>query len=270
MKTPGMISFRLFFTFAITFLGIGSFLFLAVPAQAGGYLYFGYGHHGGHYGYGHSYGYGYSYPYYGRHSYYGYGHHGYGHHRYGYPGYGYGYSNYGHHYHSYPTPYSSGDDDSSGPTYQNRTYDRDVSNGWTLLGNNQASAALSAFGRQAQASPSKGAPKVGYALASADLGRLDKGVWAMRRALKTDPDALHYVALDQRLDAKVQQIIQQYEKKPAYSARDTDTAFMLASLHYLRRDMKAARNHIDQAIRAADRRISTKNLRALIDKERNG
>jgi len=261
MKITGIISFRLLLAFAITFLGLASFFFTAVPAQAGGFLHFGYGHHGGYSGYGHSYGYRYSYPYYGRHNYYGYGHYGYGHHN-------YGYSNYGHHFNRYATPpYSSGDDDSPGSTYQNRTYDRDVGNGWTLLSNNQASAALSDFGRQAQASPSKGSPKIGYALASADLGRLDKGMWAMRRALKTDPDALHYVALDRRLNMKVQQIIRQYE---AYSPGDADTDFMLASLHYLRRDMKAARNHIDQAMQAEDRSTSTTNLLALIDKERNG
>jgi len=281
MKTRPVISFKLFLAFAIAFLGLGSFLFVAAPAQAGGYLHFGLGHHsshyGGHYGYGHSYGYGYSYPYYGLHSYYGYGHHayGYGHHSYGYPSYGYGYSNYGHHDYSYSTPYASDDGYSSGSTYQSRTYDRGGSdiatgNGWTLLGNNQASAALTDFGRQAQASPSKGDPKVGYALASADLGRLDKGVWAMRRALRTDPDALHYVTLDQQLDAKVEHIIQQYEKKLAYSSSDGDAAFMLASLHYLRRDIEAAHTNIDQAMLANHVSASTRNLKDLIDKEKQG
>ncbi len=261
MNIRNVISLRLFFSITI------AFLFMATPTQAGGYLHFGYGHHG----YGHSYGYGYSYPYYGLHSYYGYGHH-YGHHSYGYPSYGYGYSNYGHRYNSYATPYTSDDDYSSGSTYQSRTYDRGGSNiatgnGWTLLGNNQASAALTDFGRQAQASPSKGDPKVGYALASADLGRLDKGVWAMRRALRIDPHALHYVALDEHLNTKVGQIIQQYEKKLAYSSSDSDAAFMLASLHYLRRDMGTARTNIDQAMLARHNSTSTKNLKALIDKE---
>jgi len=260
----------LLLAFSIAFLGLNSFLFMAAPAQAGGYIHFGLGHHSshhaGHYGYGHSYGYGYSHPYYGLHDYYGYGHHGYG-----YPGYGY--SNYGfHHYNSYATPYSSGENYSSDSTYQSRTYDRGGShvatgNGWTLLGNNQASAALSDFGRQAQASPSKGDPKVGYALASADLGRLDKGVWAMRRALRIDPNSLHYVTLDERLNSKVEQIIQQYEKKLAYSAIDDDAAFMLASLHYLRRDIQAARSNIDQALLKRYHRTSTKNLKALIEKE---
>ncbi len=241
-------------------LTIALFL-IAAPAQAGGYIHFGYGHYSGHHGYG------YSYPYYGLHSYYGYGHH-----SYGYPGYSYGYSNYSHHNNSYATPYRSDDDYSSASTYQSRTYNRGDSSiatghGWSLLGNNQASAALSDFGRQAQAFPAKGDPKVGYALASADLGRLDKGVWAMRRALRVDPHALHYISLDERLNNKVEQIIRQYEKKSAYSDRDYDTAFMLASLHYLRRDIHAAHSFIDQAVLARHHSSSTKNLKALIDEE---
>ncbi len=268
MKTRKVLTLNLFLSFAIT-------LFLAalpvsIPVQAGGYLHFGFGHHGGHYGYGHSYGYGYGYPYYGLHSYYGYGHHGYGHHYYGHHYGGYGYPYYSHR-ESYDSDYgdSTSSNYNTSTTYRGGSSIQATGNGWSLLGNNQASAALADFGRQAQASPSKGDPKVGYALASADLGHLDKGVWAMRRALKIDPNALHYVALDQHLDAKVQQIIQQYEKQQAYSSRDADTAFMLASLHFLRRDMKAARNHIHQAMRAEDRSTSTINLRALIDKERN-
>jgi len=251
MNIHKVISLRIFFSIAI------ALFFIAVPAQAGGYLHFGYGHHS--YGH-HSYSYGHSNPYYGPHnSYYG---HSYGHHSYGYPGY----SSYG-----YVIPFSS-DSNYSSQTYSSRTYERSsaTGNGWTLLGNNQASAALTDFGRQAQASPSKGDPKVGYALASADLGRLDKGVWAMRRALRTDPNALHYVTLDPQLDAKVGQIIQQYEKKLAYSSRDADAAFMLASLHYLRHDIEAARTNINQAMLTRHISPSTKNMRDLIEQEKEG
>jgi len=235
-------------------------LLISAPAQAGGYLHFGYSHYGGHYGFGHTEAYGYSHPYYGLHNYYGYGH-GYGHHS-----YGYGYPIYRHHGYGYARQY--GDDYSSSADYRNQNYERrnnNSGNGWTLLGNNQASAALTDFGKQAQASPSKGGPKVGYALASAQLGRLDKGVWAMRRALRIDPRALHYVTLDTRLDAKVEYIIRQYEKQLAYSRRDSDAAFMLASLHYLRRNLEAARSNIDQAMQARHIHTSTKNLLSLID-----
>jgi len=261
MKNHKLISPGLLLSFAI------AFFFMTVPAQAGGYLHFGSGHHGGSHGYGHSYGHGYSHSYYGLHNYYSYGRHGsYGH---GYPSYGH--LRYGYRYYGYSKPYS--DDYSSSSAYRNQSYERrdsSIGNGWTLLGNNQASAALTDFGRQAQASPSKGQPKVGYALASADLGRLDKGIWAMRRALRTDPNALHYVTLDQQLDAKVEQIIRQYEKKLVYSASDSDAAFMLASLHYLRRDIEAARTNIDQAMLARRSSTSTRNLKDLIDKEKQG
>jgi len=262
------------------------------PLQAGGYLHFGYGHHDEHGGYGH---YGYGYPFYfGLHSYYGhhyYGHHYYGHHYYGHH-YGYAYPYYGHYYggysfpydrYSYREPYDSNDDHYSGDSssdYRSHDYDRGhgrntYGHGWTLLGNNRASAALTDFGRQAQAAPNKGGPKVGYALASADLGRLDRGVWAMRRALRIDPESLHYVALDRHMDAKVDQIIHQYQNrydqhKQSSSLRDADTAFMLASLHYLKRDMQAARKHINQAMLANHVSASTKNLRILIDQERGG
>jgi len=271
---------------AVSLISVIAFMVTAVPVQAGGYLHFGYGHHEEHGGYGHD-GYGYGYPlYYGLHSYYG--HHYYGHHYggYGYPYYGHYYGGYSFPYdrYSYREPYTSNDDNyngSSSSNYRSRGNSGNTSgHGWTLLGNNQASAALTDFGRQAQAAPSKGGPKVGYALASADLGRLDRGVWAMRRALRIDPEALHYVALDRHMDAKVDQIIHQYQNrqyrngryrnKQAYSTRDADAAFMLASLHYLKRDIKAARTNINQAMLAHHVSTSTKNLRTLIDKEKDG
>ena len=243
-----------------------AFLFVLTPAsQAGAYIQFGYGHHGGNYGYGHhGYGYGYGYPlYYGLHSYDGlheYGYHYDGHHygSYAYPYYGY----------NDREPYAS-DDGYTSSSLPNHGYAGSSihanGHGWVLLGNNQASAALVDFSRQAQASPTKGDPKVGYALASADLGHLNKGVWAMRRALRIDPHALHYISLDKHLDAKVAYMIVQYEKKLAYSPRDADAAFMLASLHYLRRDMNAARTNIDQAMLIQHDSPSTNNLKNLID-----
>ncbi len=235
-----------------------AFFFTAIPAQAGGYIRFGYGHYGygyDHHAYGHAYGY--SHPYYGLHSYYGYDHHYYGHHN----------DEYG-----YSSPYSARDDYSSS-IYSKQNDGRSgesIGNGWSLLANNQAGAALTDFGKQAQASPASGGPKVGFALASAALDRLDRGVWAMRRALRIDPNALHYVTLNQRLNTKLGQIIRQYEEKLAYSTRDADTAFMLASLHYLRRNIEAARTNINQAMLARHVSTSTRNLKDLIDQEKQG
>ena len=38
---------------------------------------------------------------------------------------------------------------------------------------------------------------MGYALAIASNGNLERAIWAMRRAFRIDPDALHYLQLDE-------------------------------------------------------------------------
>ena len=134
----------------------------------------------------------------------------------------------------------------------------------------QTDKAFTYFSRAAQATPSKGSPKIGYALAAADLGQLDKGIWAMRRALRVDPSALHYVTLNHKLDARVRRMIDDYVKKQAYAGKGASSSFMLASLHYLRRDMESARSYINQAMLARHVSSSTKNLNDLINREING
>ncbi|MDX8412378.1 MAG: hypothetical protein R8K46_10995 [Mariprofundaceae bacterium] len=205
--------------------------------------------------------YGYSYGHYGGHHYYGYSNHYYGRHSH-YPAYGYSRHNYRYHpeRRSYSVPASAYQQDSAVT----------IEHGWTQLRNKHPSEALTTFGRLAEASPSKGLPKVGYALASAELGRLGKAAWAMRRALRIDPDSFHYVALDKQLNSSVAGIIQQYEKKLAYDAKDQESAFMLASLHYLLGHMDAAHVNIDQAILAHDESSSTRNLKRLINREPYG
>ncbi|MDQ6960193.1 MAG: hypothetical protein Q9M27_04110 [Mariprofundaceae bacterium] len=242
-------------------------------ALAGGYYYGGYGHHG----YGHHYGYGHGY---------GYGGHDYGHH-YAYYGLGlyalhglyshhsdhdYGHHDYGRHYYTpyyshYSSPYSYGYSSYSHEprTYSNQdgariTHSRD---GWKLMKNNHPNEALNAFAIEAQDHPAKGMPKVGYALASAETGQLDRGVWAMRRALRFDPESLHYVAVDQSLQTRIRALIHRYDYDSA-SAKSTDAAFMRASLHYLIRESTEAKHAMDQVVQGRDDTVSAKNLKKLI------
>lgn len=79
--------------------------------------------------------------------------------------------------------------------------------GWSLLKRGEARQAVKAFARTATDAPDKGAPKVGYALASATSGDLRQGARAMRRALRVDADALHYLALDQDLERIINTVI---------------------------------------------------------------
>jgi len=266
-------------------------------ALGGGYYYGGYGHHGyGHhygYGYGHHYGYGYGHHY-GGHEH---GHHGgYGHHyayyglgayalyglfgHYGHDDYDYGHHYYGGHYYTpyyshYSYPYAYGY--SSYPSRSRHTYSGSrhentnqegarishVRDGWQLLRNNHPNDALNAFATEAETHPTKGMPKVGYALASAGAGQLDRGVWAMRRALRFEPEALRYMAVDKSLQTRIRELIHRYDYDSA-SAKATDAAFMRASLHYLLRESTEARHAMDQVVQAHDDTVSAKNLNKLI------
>ena len=65
----------------------------------------------------------------------------------------------------------------------------------------------------ARVTPSAGGTvKVGYALSTADIGRLDRGIWTMRPALRTDPDSLHYLNKKAGMKYKIAHLINRYEK----------------------------------------------------------
>ncbi|MGH8594995.1 MAG: hypothetical protein ACREV3_14435, partial [Gammaproteobacteria bacterium] len=62
----------------------------------------------------------------------------------------------------------------------------DLSREWDLLASRRYGEALRGFEAVAQQNPRWGEPEIGYALASASLGNLSRGVWAMRRAYRLD------------------------------------------------------------------------------------
>ena len=138
------------------------------------------------------------------------------------------------------------------------------SQGWTLLAGGNSAAALSAFSAEATANPNKGEPKVGYALSSAAGGDLSTGVWAMRRACRVDPNAMHYVHLNEQLQSCVGQLADRYQSIVDRSPNNRESTFMLASLHYLLGDMQSAQAEINLAVQYGDRDQSTTNLRRLI------
>jgi hypothetical protein len=232
----------------------------------------------GSYGYGAKHRYGYKRHHY-RSNHYGpkrsyrhgfYGRYGYG--RYGYYHYPYGYRYYyrpypagPYYYNAYQDDYRDSSDDagSDGSLDQQEDYDR----GWNLLREDRAAEALQAFGHYAQANTSEGMPKVGYALALAELGRLDKGIRAMRRALQENPEALPYVAFDEKLRPKVERTKARYEQSDQFSGNDPGGSFMLAALYYLLDDLDAAQKAMKQNIDSYDTSTSAQNLKKLIEEE---
>lgn len=118
------------------------------------------------------------------------------------------------------------------------------STGWDDLAQGRYRDALHSFGNLAQANPDKGAPKAGYALAAAAVGDLDRGIWAMKRALLFDADSLNYLQVDMNLESTLAELISRYQVRMD-NRQDADSGLMLASLYYLSGDLNAARQTIE-------------------------
>ena len=273
----------------IVFFTVSCCLLLPAHARYGHYG----GHHGGHFGEGIGFHYG------GGHG----GHRSKGHYSLGgygyrpyYRNYSYGYSpsykhryspSYGRSYGYSPRSYSSVPHAPKRTQIQRPTYaesrpggadyetvptgaavvDSQSGESWSFLTEGRPLAALRAFGTQAQTDPNKGAPKVGYALASAAMGELEQGIWAMRRAFKYDPEGVHYVTLSEDMEPAVRDLIAEYEHLESSSAKDPGPPFMLAALHFLRRDLGSAQTSIDRAYSYGESEVSGSNLKLMIENE---
>ncbi|MDH3888132.1 MAG: hypothetical protein OEU78_06505 [Gammaproteobacteria bacterium] len=143
------------------------------------------------------------------------------------------------------------------------TADSDFRLGWLLLGKGEAHKALKVFSRQTRNDPANSTLKVGYALAAAETGDLHKGVSMMRSALRSDPDSLHDLTLDEDLQGIVKNLIPRYEDDRYNTTLATAArAFMIASLYYLLGDAESA----GLVLPAQDTDSSTRNLDRLIRK----
>ena len=123
--------------------------------------------------------------------------------------------------------------------------------GWQALANGYDREALRRFAEQAQASPHNGVPKIGYALSAASNGNLERGIWAIQRALRRDNEAFVYLPLDGALRQTVGNLIRQYESRyeqSDYPGRySSDGAIMIAALYYLHGNRDVARETIAAA-----------------------
>ncbi len=256
---------------------IGLLLGLALLIAEPAYAYYGhhYGHHSSHH--------------YGRHGY-SFGHRGYRHQRHRYYGGHYGQRS-GHHgngllngflglfghqgfddrsrtQHDDSKPrtdtraleYDSG---SSAPadTSHNAPNHSSKGQGWEELANGSYSAARSIFAADVQRHPERGTPKVGYALAAAAGGDLERGSWAMRRAFRIDPSSIKYAEVDDRLRSQIGLLLDRFL---ARRGENRDAAFMVAALYYLLGDADSARGAMDWAVQHGDSSLSLQNLGKLI------
>ena len=85
----------------------------------------------------------------------------------------------------------------------------------------------------------------------------------MRRALRNEADALHYVTLDNRLQTSVSTLADRYARSSVYG-NDADRYFLLASLYFLLNNPQAAYDSLIQGQKAGDDSVSAKNLEHLV------
>ena len=178
------------------------------------------------------------------------------------------YSNSGNSYrrHAYPNPHSATRKDTeSGIADLDSdivdTAKSDNTLGWSLLARGEAHNAVKIFTIQTRNDPGNSILKVGYALAVAETGDLHKGISGMRGALRSDPDSLHHLILDEDLQGIVKNLVFQYEDGSSHNTLATAARnFMIASLYYLLGDAESA----GLVLPAQDTDSSTRNLDHLI------
>jgi hypothetical protein len=151
-------------------------------------------------------------------------------------------------------------------TYQT-VYQPVAVDGWSLLGGDVPNlrGAVDAFAVEAERSPQRGTPRVGYAIAQALAGNDDKAAWSLRQALERDPDALRSVPVDGYVANHLTDLANRYEARLRDGFSRSDDAFMLASIRFMQRQYNAAHEAITTAIKTGDAAPSTARLASMIE-----
>ncbi len=267
-------------TFQIFFFSF--LIFAASPNHAVAY-----GGHGYHYGYGLSYGY---------HGYRHYGHHGYGYSAYYYSSHGdigtAGYvflgilgvavlsqildnNNDRYRYtrksHTYEQPTYNKPRSYTLQTQPQRISIREKSKpvyiysnneGWDWLAKGNASYALDIFAIQSQQNMNSGIPKVGFAIAAASNGEMDRATRAMRKAIRLDATALDKININ-NIRSRIETLSEDYKLMLNNNENNPDNSFMVAALSYLQQDYITANSIISEN----DHSKSANKLRELLAKK---
>ncbi len=137
---------------------------------------------------------------------------------------------------------------------------------WGLLGRGRSAEALTAFSRIGQTIRAAGVPKIGAALALGMLRQYDRAAWAMRRAVRLDPEAVAHVPVDDALAERLDRLVQAYRRNEHHGVLAKDATFMLAVLHGLRTEWDAAHEMIDLAREVGDTSQAAAAYRQYLDR----
>jgi len=134
--------------------------------------------------------------------------------------------------------------------------------GWDWLAKGNAEYALDIFAIQSQQNLNSGIPKVGFAIAAATNGNMDRATRAMRKAIRVDATALNNININ-NIKPTIEILSENYKLNLNTNKNNIDNAFMIAALSYLQQDYETASNIISEN----DQSQSAINLRELITKK---
>ncbi|MCG8379039.1 MAG: hypothetical protein MI865_06150 [Proteobacteria bacterium] len=144
-----------------------------------------------------------------------------------------------------------------------RNYHYKDSEGWDWLAKGNSGYAIDIFAIQSQQNLYSGVPKIGFAIAAANNGEIERSIRAMRRAIRTDPESLNKLPISHEHRFAIREF--PIKDKLITNKENDDNAFMLAVLSYLQQDYIVANSYITDA----DHSQSTTNLRRLINSRIN-
>ena len=131
--------------------------------------------------------------------------------------------------------------------------------GWDWLAKGHADYALDIFAIQSQQNLNSGIPRVGFAIAAATNGEMNRATRAMRKAIRVDADALDKINII-NIKLTIETLTENYQSISNNNINNTDNAFMVSVFSYLQQDYSAA----NKLIAGNDQSQSANNLRKLI------
>lgn len=135
---------------------------------------------------------------------------------------------------------------------------------WVLLADGYLNEARDAFFAVGEVFPFEGEPQVGYAIAVGLLGDDEAAIFAMRKALRDDPEALYEVPENLALEGHLRVLMSRYEDGARGADTDRDALFMVGAIRFLLGEEAVGYFAISEAVEAGDDNESTLILRELL------
>jgi len=164
-----------------------------------------------------------------------------------YPPYFYPYGYYGFYY---DAPYYSRRP--APPWWQPGDRVAEAERGWVLFERGDAKRALAVFAKQARHDDENVHAQLGYAIASAELGDLERSLWAMRRAALAGADAFATVPASDALRERLAALALRVHPTEGDRISEAEAHFLAAGIQFAAGDRDGASDAIAFAIRAGD------------------